>query len=568
MNFIIENRLNGLITANEINDAVHALVSDFQANSPNDIARNKYYNKFSTFAVTKIQAEPPLSPEIINRYMAFFHAASKHKELKKLNIRLLILNCILKNFPTDDRAINNLLSYFKYYNELNNIIEFYQNNFHKNNDYTIFIKLTSLLKKNEILSQELLLKCIKKIYFSAKNKNHNENFLAFITQCKNEQLIEKKTRIQLQQFLVSLFDKPLSVKIRHLIDEQQKNSLLPQQHGFFASAQSEPLDQCSDENAEKLNGILRQTHNGFGEISSNSDSAAPFILAAIRQQKESTYPFLPTIILKNNYNEDFLSYLECIASMPPPVQERFLLAHNHWMCGEIQVDIEGNVKIFILDSSGSFNCPMSQFEEHLSRIFKNKKIEIYFSLDDRQYSNMGCSVFALDDLRHFYTIDRYAEQKTLFQQLDEREDVVKAENPVDNVTIKYCHLPDSLLRTMQKDTLLDISKESTVIVNKKGETFSQSSRKGFNTLEKNKRLEKKLKKMALRLDKCINDCLKDDANAGYAKLCAMANEHTLPAFLNRADTMKHKNTFKKVLKEIEQKNEGDSKNPGFHPPHK
>ena len=303
------------------------------------------------------------------------------------------------------------------------------------------------------------------------------------------------------------------------------------------------ISNCSPEESQHLEHIMIQLLNGFGMIrNSDENTAATYVFAAVRHFKSAAYEFLPTVLDANKFS----TYLKSVAELPYPVCERFVLIDPHWRSGEIEITSEGHVNIFILNSTG-------YLEEHdlmrikFHQIFKDKPVHLFFANEMRQFSDLGCSVFALDDVRHFYTLDKYSvEGKTLFEQLNAR--ITQSETIANHVIRHHCRLPVSLMRTMQSRRVFeDIEPEQDLPINKYKLTADQSIRESFiesqaDGVIQNKRLDMKLNKMAIKVSQLIIDCLKQDPINGYDTLTSLAEEHTLSAFQLRVKSITANNT--------------------------
>jgi len=300
---------------------------------------------------------------------------------------------------------------------------------------------------------------------------------------------------------------------------------------------------CSPEESKHLEHIMMQLMNGFGMIrNTDANTAATYVFAAVRHFKSASYEFLPTVLDADKFS----TYLKSVAELPYPVHERFVLIDPHWRAGEIEINADGNVNIFILNSTG-------YLEEHdlirikFHEIFKDKPVHLFFANEMRQFTNLGCSVFALDDVRHFYTLDNYsAEGKTLFEQLNTR--ITQSDTIAEHVIRHHCRLPVSLMRTMQSRRVFEaIEPEQDLPINKYKLTAEQSIRESFIESQaggviQNKRLDMKLNKMAIKVSQFIIDCLKQEPINGYDTLTSLAEEHTLGAFQLRVKNIVANNT--------------------------
>jgi hypothetical protein len=310
------------------------------------------------------------------------------------------------------------------------------------------------------------------------------------------------------------------------------------------------LESCSLEVVEHMSSIIRQLMTGYQMQSNLEQTAAPYLLAAIKENKIDRYDFMPTILfvdLKKDNVEELREYLSAVSQLPRPVHERFLLADGHWQSGEIIINEQGDVKLFVSDSEAKDEEYAQGYAEAqfdllgLQSLFQEKTVELYFLCDsDRQHTGGTCSTFALDDVRHFYTIDKYGPEESLFQQLDAR--LVKNIALADGTVMHLCLTPPSLQRTMQSrrvfQTIPTLDQER--VINKRSQTIGDSvltnfSKNASGALESNKRLEVKAQHMLEKLDDFIMKHLEQDPIEGYKQINDLANEHTLGAFRTRFD---------------------------------
>ncbi|MBV8802828.1 MAG: hypothetical protein JO131_07715 [Gammaproteobacteria bacterium] len=252
---------------------------------------------------------------------------------------------------------------------------------------------------------------------------------------------------------------------------------------------------------------MQQFTHGFGNIFYDG---ALLTLTEIAHRKKDRYTFNPAILKHDEINRYFqeLSQLH-------PLRERFIIAHMHWNIGEIVVDDKNHAQLLIIDSLGNKLAEEKYFLKeiihHFSKHFQNHTI--YVSKDLRQNSPMGCSIFALDDLRHLYTVETYLPKvySGLFDYLKKTSDVTEEKKiTIENKTISYfpCQLPLSLERTRQNENLLTIISQRHIEnihpINKRKDLAKDSAIQEFVEVKNkkgilkrhNKRLENQLLKMA------------------------------------------------------------------------
>lgn len=246
----------------------------------------------------------------------------------------------------------------------------------------------------------------------------------------------------------------------------------------------------------------------FGNIGYKEGKLA---CAAIRHSKQSktidSYNFSPTLL---KFSE-FKYYLLLLKHRSHPLRARFLIASSHWLAGDIQIDSTGKAQILFLDSLGNYeniNINTKLCMATLASVFEAHNI--FFSSLQRQYSQIGCSVFALDDMQHLFTLERYLKDSHgkaigLFNFLNAQEKPainieVEEHDAVQSVSVHMSHLPISLLRTTQSRHVYNVIKERSEIeqetpINRKQETAATSVNKHFFS-NSNERLSKKLQQMA------------------------------------------------------------------------
>ena len=262
-----------------------------------------------------------------------------------------------------------------------------------------------------------------------------------------------------------------------------------------------PIDVLPKEEAKNI--IGSQFNGEFGVM---KHDGALLTVAQIASRK--SYPFSPVVIDCGNRNYDkFKEFMALVKSAAPPCRERFILTGEHWICGDLEIDKEGNLKVLFLDSLGTEMQEKGQpvvldnnYVEYSDLVAYIKKefqhnITCYFSSEIRQHDNDGCHVFALDDARHLYTVEqkKYLPEKYkesgLFGYLDDHANGIYANNPmlteqVRTVEIKLCDLPLGFDRSMQTRRLFDViknrsSEEVNTIIDKKGRKAQEIAEADF-----------------------------------------------------------------------------------------
>ncbi|MFZ2315173.1 MAG: ankyrin repeat domain-containing protein [Gammaproteobacteria bacterium] len=239
--------------------------------------------------------------------------------------------------------------------------------------------------------------------------------------------------------------------------------------------------------------------------------------AQIKHDKKNkavgSYDFCPTLLEPS----EFKSYLLLLKhSLSWPLRERFIITGHHWISGDIQIDAHGKTSILFLDSLGSHRNEIHDNTKSYIAAFDSAfpEQEIFFSAIKRQYSPMGCSVFALDDMQHLFTLERYLKDihgkpVGLFDFLASQKNSLTGitidtyDGWPRSVSMSIPHLPLSLTRTMQSRHIYNIIQERSMMeqetpINRKGETATLSVKKGFFS-HSNERLNEKLRKLAEKI---------------------------------------------------------------------
>jgi hypothetical protein len=489
---LLENMdiLTELVQSNKIDEAIEGLDSRIKQKLGNKISM-RFVIDLRDYLVTMI-----LSESTSNQSLPYWLEFAKR--ISQYNFSSLILSLLLRNSPYNQLPINDRVKY-SFIHLLNNL----------DNKLDVIKEMSETKFGNELLeiSMETLV----------------ENDVVTID------LLQ-----ELRLFFLETYNKKLFEQASSELEEITDNTsnIVPSD----IEDKINRLARCPTNLAQKLQPIMYQLKHGFGHISSNEYTAAKFVLASIKADKSTKYDFSPTLLNK----KDWLIYLESVMTLKPPSQESFLIMGSHWTAGRINAQVDGTFKIFLSDSMGiggfSFNDMIHSKEAH--SIIKNRQVVFYYPIEVRQNSDKGCSIYALDDVRHFHTMEEYMHGQTLFSYLESTEGKIE-KKITDNIQLKFCHLPDSLLRTQQSSKLLNSLHDE--VVNKQGEKAIDSARKGFfinpdNQKLQNLRLNHKLQKMTERLERHISKILQsDDPNKSFDEFCEMADEHSFKKFKVRTE---------------------------------
>lgn len=239
---------------------------------------------------------------------------------------------------------------------------------------------------------------------------------------------------------------------------------------------------------------------------------ALLVLAQVRNRK--SYDYNPILIDLNAEKNQFEEYLQILSCKKSPTLSKFICAGEHYISGTIAVDNSKKAKLWLIDSLGfdldtnELSAIQQQIIKKFASIFKHN--QIYLSLEKRQHSHKGCSLYALDDTMHSYSL-RLVNDQSIWEYLIAASSspqaktifLLKNDSALDTIVVQVCPIPISLIRTMQSKKLFTEilnrnNDEQNLIVNKKGQTAFISAQSFFqnnNLSRKNKRLEYKLNKI-------------------------------------------------------------------------
>lgn len=269
-----------------------------------------------------------------------------------------------------------------------------------------------------------------------------------------------------------------------------------------------------------------------------------FICSEVQARKKR-YDFNPTVLANADEFKEYLSYFKFGNS---PAKERFicLISHVHWAAGEIQVNKDGQATLIYFDPLGSKSY---YTEKQMFLEFTNTfpQSTIYISSESLQKSTTGCSLFALDALRHFYTVEEYIKGDLVDylkkSQTEQKKYDISSEVAV---TVNECLLPRPFAITSHYlDTFQEL-KRSTEKVNKKGQTAIEAGERFFKKVNRegkevthNTKILYQLDKMAEYLAKYIA------AQISSKQLDAASQNFSLKSFEKR---MKSQTEQKKTPK--------------------
>lgn len=247
--------------------------------------------------------------------------------------------------------------------------------------------------------------------------------------------------------------------------------------------------------------------DGYGNIAINE---ALLTCAQIANRKK--YEFNPVVL--EGYNE-FVKLLNIVKNSAQPCKIKFLITSTHCVSGEIEMTADGHAKLAVYDSLGVTKKKSQYFlqfstldlMEMFNKVFPSDPI--YFCPVKRQKAPKGCSVYGLSDLVYLFTREDRL-HTNIFDYYEKQPKPVKEMeiSGTENLNIKICDMPLSLLRNTQSRTTIDeiVQRTSEAIlntpVNKKGDKFIPQVNSFFQSTsatydkKQNVRLDYELKKIA------------------------------------------------------------------------
>lgn len=263
----------------------------------------------------------------------------------------------------------------------------------------------------------------------------------------------------------------------------------------------------------------------YNTITENANYESMLLACAAIKSKK---PWFDTVVLNCNESADELRDLCLVIQENPNLFEgkpvSFIMSGKHWVSGTIIVT-EGSMQILLVDPLGKESFVSGvQFPYKtdspwtvLGKIFPESAITI--PENKLQHANYACWIFALDAVRKLQKIDAIPTR-----------------------------LPLSILRNTQSIKAIDKYAESSEYINevelplnKKGQTFTESTREHYETTlnsraGQNKRVEHKFSMLKLKvwdyLTNFSDEQIKEDMHA-----------FSLSAFIARNNKLKIKNSI-------------------------
>jgi ankyrin repeat protein len=239
-----------------------------------------------------------------------------------------------------------------------------------------------------------------------------------------------------------------------------------------------------------------ELYSQFSEVGKIDYNGGLLACAAIQKK-------LPSNMIVFTTHDELIEFIRLLqGSDLHDVRYRYVVTDAHWIAGDLRLNRNGHIDHFRLDALGG------EFE--LTNDYAN--MTFYFSKFKRQFNYTDCKAFALDDVKHLLTLERYFpacyQGENLFTYLSDPAFYLSGMVKENNVKINYIKLPLTFARTTQNmKVIADIMEQvdafgDSTIVNKSGKKFNDSVRSSFEAIEykgmpkvHNHRLQNKLAKM-------------------------------------------------------------------------
>ncbi len=294
------------------------------------------------------------------------------------------------------------------------------------------------------------------------------------------------------------------------------------------------------------------------------------LLSVTETSIRKSYPFHPTvIILKDQQDKDdddeVNRYFKALKKLQPPIRERFIISGPHWICGDIQIDQNGKMSCLLVDSL-DLKCSDLGLA---SVAFKIKKIhpscDIYVTNFKRQYSQLGCSVFALNDLRNLHTVENYLNEQYkesgLFGYLENShrkngsiEIAIGQGLKLRTMEVRLCELPLTMMRAAQSSTLWDKlipeRADECQNINKNREDILTSLDKHMDTLIVDHKPKKVNSRLQYKLNKMGDQIIKFVAEHPRAQMSDLTSRFTVDGFIKRTLPLTYANLASYLDKQV------------------
>lgn len=259
------------------------------------------------------------------------------------------------------------------------------------------------------------------------------------------------------------------------------------------------------ENALKLNEKEFNENFDFKDETNIPYEGGLLVAAQLKNRKKYDI----TVLKPDEINRYFLAMLKKISNNKETfIKEKFVLTGAHWVAGYIEIK-NGEVNLFIPDIAtiGRQWSPQRQLIEGLQQTFVNQSCNVYIGAEKRQYTMAGCSSYALDDVQHLFTLDKYLPQNSnIFDYL--KKNVQQEKTVENNVKVLLSKTPLHLMRVktsreLEKDIASRPDEEKNAPLNKKGHTAQNEYDRDFKEegLVPTKKINKRLQRKRLQMQK-------------------------------------------------------------------
>ncbi len=250
-------------------------------------------------------------------------------------------------------------------------------------------------------------------------------------------------------------------------------------YSLLTDAQQETLKKLLE--LKEINTEFRKNLLGeFVTYGNITDAGIKLTMAQLASRKSH---FNPTVISAQENFSDYLKFLKVgLQNAKLPIREIFIVGDPnfssgiHWTAGIIEVAEKNEINMLLIDSRGM------ELDSYCIRAFAKEfpRGKWYRNIEPRQYQPKGCSIYAMDDVRHLFTVEKYIKPNNIFDYLAAQP------YPVNRITLagiemkQYpCHLPLSFERSRQSrlvETILNRREENNLAINKK-EMMAEDCRK-------------------------------------------------------------------------------------------
>ncbi|MFO1258721.1 MAG: hypothetical protein U1E78_10000 [Gammaproteobacteria bacterium] len=160
-----------------------------------------------------------------------------------------------------------------------------------------------------------------------------------------------------------------------------------------------------------------------------------------------------------------------------------MISGKHWSCGEVRIDSQGNVSIFILDS---FPTYFKTRLDEIDRTFVDRPVKVYIPDLALQRDTHSCAIYAIDGWRKLEKVGSYLPVGYNGDLFDYFQQNSLLESSSSHMQLLKVQLPLYLMKLMQSKILITRviagrENEKNLVVNGKGETAHDACIKHFTT---------------------------------------------------------------------------------------